>query len=113
MAYTITKQPDGDLSIGNLRGEWVVLQPALSDYQTGGYLIQGIGETTENTGDVGLYKVLFVTPCGDNSNYFAKWNPSTSKLQIFQDSTSNQPFGEVNAGTNLAPYQFNLLLWGQ
>ena len=103
---TITKAPDGDISLGNLRGELITLQPAASDYAAGGYLIQGIGGTTENTGNVGLDKVLFVLPTGGQGGLSPVWNPSTSKLQIFQQGT------EVTAGTNLSAYAFQLLAIG-
>ena len=113
MAYTLKKQPDGDLSLGNLRGELVVLQPAVSDYVPGGYLIEGIGGATENVGNVGLDKVLFVIPAGDSgAGYGVKWNTTTSKLQVYQDSTNVGQFSEVPASTNLAPYNFQLLVVG-
>jgi hypothetical protein len=105
---TITKLPDGDFSLGNLRGELITLQPAVADYATGGYLIQGIGGTTENTGNVGIDKVLFVLPTGGQGGLSLVWNPSTSKLQIFQRgavtatgtvaSTSTAP--TITTGTN-------------
>ena len=80
---TITKLPDGDLSLGNLRGELITLQPAVGDYVPGGYLIQGIAGTTETTGDVGLSKVLIVEPAGGQGGLNPVWNPTTSKVQIF------------------------------
>ena len=85
---TITKLPDGDLSLGNLRGELITLQPAVADYATGGYLIQGIGGSTENTGNVGLDKVLIVEPAGGQGGISPVWNPATSKMQMFTNSPS-------------------------
>jgi hypothetical protein len=120
MAYTITKSPDGDLSLGNLRGELVTLQPAPSDYVAGGYLIQGIGGATESTGNVGLDKVLFVDPCGGSGSggnasnskaYVPQWNSSTSKLQVFEPSGTG-PMVEVAGGTDLEAYSFLLLIGG-
>ena len=120
MAYTITKVPDGDLSLGNLRGELVTLQPAPSDYVKGGYLIEGIGSNPLTTGNVGLDKVLFVDPVGGagsgsnaaNTNaYYPEWNSVTSKLQIFEPS-GNGAMVEVAAGTDLEAYSFLLLLGG-
>ena len=111
MAYKLTKVNDGDL-LANIREELVQLQPSVSDYATGGYLVQGIGGTTESTGNVGLAKVLFVLPVGGQGGYLPVFNPTTSKLQIFQDSTSGGPGGEVLANTNLAAYTFNLLVVG-
>ena len=85
---TITKLPDGDLSLGNLRGELITLQPAVADYATGGYLIQGISGTTETTGDVGLSKVLLVEPAGGQGGISPVWNPATSKMQMLANSPS-------------------------
>lgn len=112
MAYQLTKLPDGDLSLGNLRGELIDLLPAPSDYATGGYLIEGIGESTEDTGNVGLYKVLFVLPAGGQGGYVPVWNPATSKLQVFEAGASESALGEVPANTNLDAYTFQLLVVG-
>ena len=44
MSYVITKQPDGDVNLGNLNGEFVSLSDSISDYATGGYaIIGGVG----------------------------------------------------------------------
>lgn len=118
MAYQVVKQPDGDLSLGNLRGELVNLNPAAADYATGGYLIEGIGETTESTGNVGLYKVLTAIPAGGQGGFVPVWNPTTSKLQIFESAAvaatpaAAAPLAEVAAGTDLSAYSFELLLIG-
>ena len=115
---TIKKNPDGDLSLGNIRGELVTAQPGSSDYPTGGYLIQGIGGTTENTGNVGLDKVLFVEPVGGSyaltgvqQTYIPQWNPTTSKLQVFEPS-GNGAMVEIGGGANLFYYNFQLLIGG-
>lgn len=98
---TITKLPDGDISLGNLRGELISLQPAASDYATGGYLIQGIGGSTESTGDVGLDKVLFVEPAGGQGGLTVVWNPSTSKVQMFSGSVGpGTPIGLGSVSTS-------------
>lgn len=112
MPYTVTKQQDGDLSRGNLRGELVNLQPALSDYATGGYLLQGIGGSTETTGNVGIDRIKFVVPVGGQGGYVPVWNPATSKLQVFQQSAATGPLTEVSASTNLNAYSFLLLVEG-
>ena len=112
MAYTLTKATDGDLSFGNLRGELVALKPSVSDYASGGYAITGIAGTTESTGNVGLAKVLFVAPVGGQGGWSPVFNPTTSKLQIFADSSSGGAQPEVPANTNLAAYTFNLLVVG-
>ena len=106
MAYTISKLPDGDLSLGNLRGELVNLQPALSDYPTGGYLIEGIGGTTESTGNVGMDKVLVVIPAGGQQQYSPVWQPATSKLEIWSAGS------QLTANTDLSTLTFELLLLG-
>jgi len=113
MAYTITKLPDGDLSLGNLRGELVNLQPALSDYPTNGYLIQGIGGTTESTGNVGMDKILAVLPVGGQQGYEPVWQPATSKLEMFYNGSSYpSPQVQVPASTDLSALTFELLLIG-
>lgn len=78
MAYSLTKNSDGDLSLGNIRGELVTLAPAASDYATGGYLIQG-----GTNGDIGLTKVLAAIPIGGQQGIAPVFNPSTSKVQMF------------------------------
>jgi hypothetical protein len=85
---TITKNSDGDVSLGNLRGEQLTLQPAVADYATGGYLVQGIGGATESTGNIGLDKVLFVIPTGGQGGLSPVFNPTTSKVQIWGNSPS-------------------------
>lgn len=112
MAATITKAADGDLSRGNLRGELITLKPAVSDYATGGYLLQGIGGTTEGTGNVGLDKILWVTPVGGQGGLSPVWNPTTSKLQIYQGGSSGHPENEVPPNTDLSSYSFQLLVEG-
>ena len=112
MAYTITKLSDGDLSLGNLRGELVNLQPALSDYPTGGYLIQGIGGTTESTGNVGMDKVLAVIPVGGQQGYHPVWQPSSSKLEMFYISSAPAAGQQVPANTDLSALTFELLVLG-
>jgi hypothetical protein len=115
MAYTLTKNADGDLSLGNLRGELCTLQPSPSDYVPGGYLIQGIGGNPLTPGNVGLDKVLFVDQVGGMggaNSYVTQWNTVTSKLQVFQDSGNNGSLGEVPINTNLANYPFLLLIGG-
>jgi len=106
MAYTITKLPDGDLSLGNLRGELVDLQPALSDYPTGGYLIEGIGGNPLTAGNVGMDKVLTVIPAGGQQQYSPVWQPATSKLEMWSGGS------QVTANTDLSTLTFELLLIG-
>lgn len=112
MAFKLTKNPDGDISLGNLRAELMTLTPASSDYATGGYLIQGIGGATESTGNVGMDKVLFVIPAGGQGGYSPVWTPSTSKLTIEQPAAANNPQGQVAAGTDLSAFNFQLLVVG-
>ena len=112
MAYTITKVADGDDVWGRARLERVQLQPAPSDYPPGGYPIQGIGGTTEDTGNVGIDKVYFVIPVGGEGGYKPVFNPVTSKLQVFEDSAGTGPLVEVGGTTNLQAYTFNLIVGG-
>jgi hypothetical protein len=112
MAFSVTKEPDGDDVWSRKRLEHVQLQPAISDYQPGGYLLQGIGGTTESTGNVGLGKIAYVIPVGGEGGYKPVWNPATSKLQVFEDSAGTGPLVEVGGTTNLAAYTFNLLVVG-
>lgn len=120
MAYTITKNPDGDLSLGNLRAELATLQPAPSDYVAGGYLIEGIGSNPLTPGNVGLDKVLFVDVVGNGGSgsnasnskaYMAEWNTATSKLQVFEPSGTGAMV-EIAGGTDLEAYSFLLLIGG-
>lgn len=112
MAYSLTKNADGDASLGNFRGELVTLAPSVSDYATGGYLVQGIAGSTESTGDIGLSKVLFVIPVGGEGGYSPVFNPTTSKVRIFEPSNAVGPQVEVPAHTDLSAYSFQLLVVG-
>jgi hypothetical protein len=114
LPYKLTKQADGDLSLGNLRGEVVTLTPATSDYATGGYLVQGISGATENTGNIGIAKVIFVIPISGGGGYSLNWNAATGKVQVYQTGGSlSAPEAEVAAATNLAAFSFQLLVVGQ
>jgi hypothetical protein len=118
MAYTIKlTTPDGNLSLGNLRGELVTLTPAVADYVNGtGYLIEGIGGTTENTGDVGMYKVLAVVPLNSPGGYLAIWNPTTQSIRVYGVEAAAvgtlYTLTEVPTGTDLSADPMQLLLIG-
>lgn len=112
MAYTLTHGQDFDDVWGRHRVQHYLLNPALSDYVAGGYLIQGEAGTTESTGNVGMAKVGYVIPIGGQGGYSPVWNPTTSKLQMFEPSNAYGPAAEVAASTNLNAYQFNLLVVG-
>ena len=112
MAYTITKVNDGDDVWGRRRLEHVQLKPAVSDYAPGGYLIQGIGGTTESRGNVGITSVEFVVPVGGQGGYVPVWSPSSPRLQVWQQSAATSALTEVPAGTDLSAYTFNLLVVG-
>jgi len=109
MAYTVTKNADGDLSIGNLRGELVTLQPAISDYATNGYLVEGI---PPSAGNVGMDKVIFAISVGDASDYVLKFNPVTSKVKVLQQNGTTGQLVEVGANTDLSAFAFQLLCVG-
>jgi hypothetical protein len=118
MAIVLTKNPDGDLSLGNLRGELTTATFGSSDYVTGGYLIEGIGGNPLTAGNVGMDKVLFVNPVGGGyagvgvaQTYIPQWNSSTSKLQLFEPS-GNGAMVEVAQTTQLLNYSFELLVGG-
>lgn len=112
MAYTIAKLPDGDLSLGNLRGELVNLQPAVSDYPAGGYLLQGIGGSPLTPGNVGMDKILAVLPVGGQQGYSPVWNPTTSKVQIEYVSSAPAAQQQVPTNTDLSALTFELLVLG-
>lgn len=111
MSYVITKQPDGDVNLGNLAGEYCSLSDSLSDYATGGYaLISGEVANNNNTPNlinVDLWRILTVIPAGGQNGYQPVWNPTTQKLQMFSAAGV-----EVANGADLSPYTFYLLLVG-
>lgn len=109
MAYTIKILPDGNMSLGNYRGEMVTLQPVVSDYATGGYLVEGVPPVG---GNVGMDKVLFVIPIGGQAGYVPVFNPTTSKVQMWQQSGAAGELEEVPAATDLSAFAFNLLCVG-
>jgi hypothetical protein len=85
---TLTLNSDGNLSLGNLRGELLTLQPAVADYPEGGYLVEGIGGNPLTPGNVGMEKVLFVIPVGGQGGLSPVFNPATSKVQMWETSPS-------------------------
>jgi hypothetical protein len=100
---TITKNNDGDVSLGNLRGELITLQPAVADYVTGGYLLQGIGGNPLTAGDVGLTKVLGMISLSGQQGLSPSWNAATQKVQIFQtgaDAGVPLGLGPVSTGVS-------------
>ena len=111
MSYVITKLPDGDVSLGNLNGEFVSLSDSISDYATGGYaIIGGEAANTNNTPNLincDLWRILTVIPAGGQNGYQPVWNPTTQRLQMF-----SSPGAETANGTDLSPYSFTLLLVG-
>jgi hypothetical protein len=53
-----------------------------------------------------------VIPIGGQGGYVPVWNPTTSKLQVFQQSAATSALTEVPAATDLSAYTFNLLVVG-
>jgi hypothetical protein len=118
MAYAVTKNPDGDVSLGSLNGEVVTLQPAAADYATGGYaIISGVQAvntpTLASSVNCDLYRIIGVIPIGGYGGYHLAWNPTTQTLQVFQQSAATGPLTQVPAATDLSAYAFQLLLIGQ
>lgn len=115
MAYAITKIPDGDVNFGNLNGEFVTLKPAPSDYVSGGYaLISGV-QVVDNPSlnqNIDLYQLIAVLPTGGQGGYVPVFNPTTSKVQMLQQSAATGALTEVPSNTNLAAFSFLLLLLG-
>ena len=115
MAYTITKLPDGDVNFGSLNGEFVNLQPAVSDYPTGGYPIID-GETVVNTptknANCDMYKVLAALPVSGQSGLVPQFNAGAKTLALMEQNGTTGGLAEVPAGTDLSKYTFELLLIG-
>lgn len=102
---TLTKNNDGDLSLGNLRGELLTLQPGTQDYVAGGYLVQGIGGNPLSAGDVGMTKILAVIPMGGQGGLSPVFNPTTSKVVIWAPAVAaNTPItaGPVSVTSTLS-----------
>ena len=115
MAYTITKNPDGDVNLGSLNGEFVTLQPSTSDYATGGYaLIDGVTvvDTSSLNQNVDLYRVLAAIPSGSASGYVPVFNATTKKIAMRQQNGTTGQLQEVPANTDLSAYSFQFLLVG-
>ena len=111
MSYVITKLPDGDVSLGNLNGEFVSLSDSISDYAPGGYAIIG-GETaqqnnTPNLINCDLWRVLTAIPTGGQNGALPVWNQTTQSIQIF-----TSPGVEATSGTDYSKYSFQFLLVG-
>lgn len=111
MAVTITKLPDGDVSLGSLNGELISLSDSVSDYATGGYSIVGGEAYNANSSltiNCDLWRILTVVPVGGQGGYSPVWNSTTQKVQIFP----NNSLTEATANTDLSAYTFNLLILG-
>lgn len=110
MAYSITKNPDGDVNLGNRQGEEVTLQPAVSDYATGGYAVVDGEQYNANSSltiNCDLWRVIGVVPIGNQSGYELDWNTTSKKVEVYKGGT------QVSAGTDLSAFAFQLLLYGQ
>jgi hypothetical protein len=116
MGYVITKQPDGDVSWGNLNGELVSLSDSVSDYATGGYaIISGETANTNNTPQLincDLWRILTLIPVGGQGGFQPVWNPNTQKMQVYCNGSLNGPDNEVANGYDLSGYVFQFFLFG-
>lgn len=118
MAYSVTKAADGDVSFGSWNGELVTLQPSTSDYATGGYPlisgVQAVNDTSKQSSvNVDLYRIQAVIPVGGQGGYVPVWNPTTKKLEMYQQSAATSALTQVPANTDLSAVAFSLLLLGQ
>lgn len=116
MAYTVTKNPDGDVSLGSWNGELVTLQPSSSDYATGGYALVDQNQVVNNSAlsaNTDMYRILAVIPVGGQGGYDPVWNPTTKKVQVFRQTAATGALAEVPANTDLSAQAFQLLLAGQ
>ena len=116
--WTITKQPDGDVSLGSWNGELMTLQPGSSDYSNNGYLlVDGVSVVNNsalaNLQNVDLYKILAVIPVGGQGGYVPVLNPVTKRVQVFRQTAATGALAEVPTGTDLSAQPFNLLIAGQ
>lgn len=115
MAYAVTKNPDGDVSLGSLNGEMVTLQPSTSDYATNGYALVDATQVVNNpslAANTDMSRILTAIPMGGQGGYNPKWNPVTKKVQMYQSSGAAGPEVEVAAGVDLSALSFQLLLIG-
>jgi hypothetical protein len=117
---TITKVPDGDISLGNKNGEIVTLVDAAAAYVTGGYPFQSQANynnqllTSTPIGiNVDLWKIDTVQPWGGQGGITPVWNPATQKLQMLWGGAAvSSPQVEVPNGTDLSAYTFLLCVIG-
>jgi hypothetical protein len=115
MAFTVTKNPDGDVSFGSWNGELVTLQPSPSDYPPGGYaLVDGVSvvDNPNLSANIDLYRLLVVVPAGGELGYVPSFNSSTKKLAMYQQSAATGQLTQVPNGTDLSALSFQLLLLG-
>mgnify|MGYP001607181416 CR=1 FL=1 len=115
MPYTVTKVPDGDVSFGNLNGEFVDLQPVAADYPLGGYpLIDGVSVVNNSAlkANVDLYRILTALPAGNNLGYVVEFNTTTKSVVLYQQGAAAGQLTQVATGTDLSALTFRLLLIG-
>lgn len=105
MAMTITKAPDGDISVGNLRGVIVNCSTPGSDYTVGGYSVVAA--------NIGLWKILSVVFPTVPGGYDLSWNTSTQKMQWYATGAAAAGSAEVTANNNTTgPYAFQVTFVG-
>lgn len=112
MPYSVTKNPDGDVSLGSVNGEFVTLTPSTSDYALGGYaLIDGVAvvDNPSLSQNIDLYRLLVAVPAGGPAGLTPSYNPATKKVQFFEAGVGTAPGIEFTAGINIAPFQLLLI----
>jgi len=92
-------------SIGPLNTEFVTLTPAASDYAAGGYLpAYGSG--------IAMKTALYALPIGGQGGFVPVWNPTTGKIQMFQQSAATGALTECTASEDLSAQVFSFWLIG-
>jgi hypothetical protein len=112
MPYTITASAFKPVDVwGSLAVRLVTLQPAASDYPTGGYVL------TPGT-NINLNTILFAFVASNPSGFVANWDQATSSL-IFYESPAiaaapavAAPLSQVAANTDLSAFSFLIVVLG-
>jgi hypothetical protein len=119
MAYTVTKNADGDVNLGTLQGVFVTLQPAAADYVSGtGYaLIDGVAVVdgaAASTQNIDLYRLQALLAAMNCGGYVLQLSivGNTKAIRVYRQNASTGALQECPTGTDLSALAFVLLLAG-
>ena len=83
----------------------ITLQPAASDYTTGGYPL------TPGT-NINLNSILFAFPVSNTGGFVLQWDEPTSSMIVYEQSGATGALVQPGAGTDLSAFTFLIAVLG-